>query len=82
MASCCYCLSVANAADCASVVGNASPAAVGIQLAREHCRPVCASAGSLGGGEDGPLPPDPRAGNIIHFPLFNSQMQDSVFCCH
>lgn len=43
-------------------MGHTSPAAVGVQPAHEHLGPVCAPAGGLGGGEDGSLPPDLRAG--------------------
>lgn len=58
------CVLVANPADCSEVVGDTSAAAMGLQPAHEYCGPVCAPAGSLGGGEDGPLSPDLGAGTI------------------
>lgn len=60
------CVSAGNPACRAEVVGHAGPAAVGVQPAHEHRGPVCAPAGGLGGGEDGSLPPDLRAGNAVY----------------
>lgn len=61
------CVSVANPEDRAQVVGDAGPAAMGVQPAHEHCGPVCAPTGSLGGGENGSLPPHLRAGKPFSF---------------
>lgn len=58
-----FCVFAAKPADSAKVVGDTSAAAMGVQPAYEHCGPVCAPTGSLGGGEDGSLPPDLRTGN-------------------
>lgn len=57
-------VSVANPEDCAQVVGYSGPTAMGVQPAHEHFGPVRAPTGSLGGGENGSLPPNLRAGNI------------------
>ena len=59
----------ANPEDRAEVVGNASAAAMGVQFAHEHRGPVCAPAGSLGGGENGSLPPYPGAGTFHYSDL-------------
>lgn len=56
-------VSVERPADCAQVGGNS--ATMGLPLTHEHCGAVCATAGSLGGREDGSLQPDLRAGNFF-----------------
>lgn len=43
-------------------MGHAGSAALGLQPSHEHLGAVRPSAGGLGGGEDGPLPPHPGAG--------------------
>lgn len=53
---------LANPAGDPEVMGPAGPAEMGVQPACEHRGPVCASARSLGGGKNGSLPPDLRAG--------------------
>lgn len=60
------CVTVADTENGTKAVGHSSAAAMGVQFAHEHGGPVCAPTGSLGGGEDGSLPPHPRAGT---FPL-------------
>ena len=53
---------VADPACDAEAVGHPGPAAMGVRPPHEHRGPVCAAAGILGGGEDGSLPPNLRAG--------------------
>lgn len=53
----------------AKVVGHAGSAALGLQPAHEHRGAVRPSAGGLGRGEDGPLPPHPGAGGCPLSPL-------------
>lgn len=61
------CVPVANPAGRAEVVGHTGPAEMGVQPPHEHSGPVRASTGSLGGGENGSLPPHLRAGNTSLF---------------
>lgn len=68
--SLCFRVPVANPAGCAEVVGHTGPAAMGVQPPHEHSGPVRASTGSLGGGENGSLPPHLRASNT---PLLSAE---------
>lgn len=71
-------VSVAIPEDRAQVVGYSGPTAMGVQPAHEHFGPVRAPTGSLGGGENGSLPPNLRAGNIsfiIYIFLFSEDSQ-------
>lgn len=56
-------LSPSPALPAAEVCGTAGPGSVPLELraAREHRGALCAAAGGLGGGEDGQVPPNPRA---------------------
>lgn len=63
--------------DCAQVVGDSSPAAMGFPPTHEHGGSVCATAGSLGGREDGSLSPDLRAGNSF-LSMFNRQEEADI----